>query len=164
QTIIARRTGSAVASSDRRETGDYRQRTQTGLPPVSPSLSDFVTGGDWPDSSQSHRDRRRVASSNCCVAEVTGTLLLPSLPLRPHWDTMSRKMGRAWASNSLATTDVVRLCRKRNAKILADAPEGLCTACLFETGLDVLAGQADRVRDASESAAAPNESRRGRVL
>ena len=71
---------------------------------------------------------------------------------------MSRKMGRAWASNSLATTDVVRLCRKCNAKILADAPEGLCTACLFETGLDVLAGQADRVRDASESAAAPNAS------
>ena len=53
---------------------------------------------------------------------------------------MSRNMGWASASNSLATTDVVRFCRKCNAKILADAPEGLCTACLFETGLNLLAG------------------------
>jgi serine/threonine protein kinase/tetratricopeptide (TPR) repeat protein len=71
---------------------------------------------------------------------------------------MSRKMGRAWASNSLATTGVVRLCRKCNAEILVDAPEGLCTACLFETGLDLLAGQADRVGDASASAPVPNTS------
>src|SRR6476660_7715274 len=32
-----------------------------------------------------------------------------------------------------------RVCRKCSAKILADAPEGLCTACLFETGLHLLA-------------------------
>src|SRR6266550_6313235 len=31
-----------------------------------------------------------------------------------------------------------RVCRKCGAEILADAPEGLCTACLFETGLDLL--------------------------
>src|SRR5947207_2996883 len=28
-----------------------------------------------------------------------------------------------------------RVCRKCGAEIFADAPEGLCTACLFETGL-----------------------------
>ena len=33
-----------------------------------------------------------------------------------------------------------RVCRKCGAEILADAPEGLCTACLFETGLDLLTG------------------------
>ncbi len=65
-------------------------------------------------------------------------------------------MGQAWASNSLATTGVVRLCRKCSAKILADAPEGLCTACLLETGLDLFAIQADRAGNASASAAAPN--------
>jgi serine/threonine protein kinase/Tfp pilus assembly protein PilF len=64
---------------------------------------------------------------------------LASLPLRTRRDTISRTMGQAWASNSLATTGVVRLCRKCSAKILADAPEGLCTACLFESGLGILA-------------------------
>jgi TolB-like protein/Flp pilus assembly protein TadD len=32
-----------------------------------------------------------------------------------------------------------RVCEKCGAKVLSDAPEGLCTACLFETGLDLLA-------------------------
>ena len=32
-----------------------------------------------------------------------------------------------------------RVCRKCGAEIFADAPEGLCTACLFETGLNLLA-------------------------
>ena len=32
-----------------------------------------------------------------------------------------------------------RVCRKCGAEIFADAPEGLCTACLFETGLKLLA-------------------------
>src|SRR6266540_307967 len=31
-----------------------------------------------------------------------------------------------------------RVCRKCGAEIFADAPEGLCTACLFETGLGLL--------------------------
>jgi serine/threonine protein kinase/tetratricopeptide (TPR) repeat protein len=48
-------------------------------------------------------------------------------------------MGQVWASNSLATPGVVRLCRKCSAKIFADAPEGLCTACLLETGLGTFA-------------------------
>src|SRR5580765_1155555 len=30
-----------------------------------------------------------------------------------------------------------RVCRKCGAEVFADAPEGLCTACLFETGLDL---------------------------
>jgi len=37
-------------------------------------------------------------------------------------------------------SSVLRLCRKCGAEIFADAPEGLCTACLFETGLNLLAG------------------------
>ena len=31
-----------------------------------------------------------------------------------------------------------RVCRKCGAEVFADAPEGLCTACLFETGLGLL--------------------------
>ena len=38
-------------------------------------------------------------------------------------------------------SSVLRLCRKCGAEIFADAPEGLCTACLFETGLNLLAGE-----------------------
>src|SRR5262245_20233613 len=33
---------------------------------------------------------------------------------------------------------VLRVCRKCGAQIFADAREGLCTACLFETGLGLL--------------------------
>ena len=52
-------------------------------------------------------------------------------------------------------TSAPRICRKCGAEIFADAPEGLCTACLFETGLDLLAhesvaGDGDRGRDDSE--------------
>ena len=38
-----------------------------------------------------------------------------------------------------AMSSVLRVCRKCRATVLADAPEGLCTACLFETGLNLLA-------------------------
>jgi serine/threonine protein kinase len=38
-------------------------------------------------------------------------------------------------------TSAPRVCRKCGAEIFADAPEGLCTACLFETGLDLLANE-----------------------
>src|SRR5262249_9486339 len=35
-----------------------------------------------------------------------------------------------------------RVCRKCGAEVFAEAPEGLCTAWLFETGLDLLRGEA----------------------
>ncbi len=41
--------------------------------------------------------------------------------------------------DSRVMTSAPRICRKCAAEIFADAPEGLCTACLFETGLDLLA-------------------------
>src|SRR5438132_2060915 len=42
-------------------------------------------------------------------------------------------------NESPVMSSVLRICRKCGAEIFADAPEGLCTACLFETGLDLLA-------------------------
>src|ERR1043166_7583226 len=41
--------------------------------------------------------------------------------------------------DSPVMTSAPRVCRKCGAGIFADAPEGLCTACLFETGLELLA-------------------------
>ena len=35
-------------------------------------------------------------------------------------------------------TTAIMVCERCGTKILADAPEGLCTACLFEAGLDLL--------------------------
>src|SRR5215471_3496920 len=43
------------------------------------------------------------------------------------------------ASDSPVMNSAPRVCRKCGAEIFADAPEGLCTACLFETGLHLLA-------------------------
>src|SRR6266478_2777447 len=43
------------------------------------------------------------------------------------------------ASDSPIMSSASRVCRKCGAEIFADAPEGLCTACLFETGLGLLA-------------------------
>src|SRR5215470_14656786 len=43
------------------------------------------------------------------------------------------------ASCSPIMSRAPRVCRKCGAEIFADAPEGLCTACLFETGLNLLA-------------------------
>src|SRR6266576_2773020 len=42
------------------------------------------------------------------------------------------------ARDSPIMTRVPKVCRKCGAEIFADAPEGLCTACLFETGLNLL--------------------------
>jgi serine/threonine protein kinase/Tfp pilus assembly protein PilF len=49
----------------------------------------------------------------------------------------------------------IRLCGKCGAKILADAPEGLCTACLLETGLEGSGSQSERAARASASGAKP---------
>jgi TolB-like protein/predicted Ser/Thr protein kinase/Tfp pilus assembly protein PilF len=56
------------------------------------------------------------------------------------------------AQSSPIMTSAPRVCRKCGAEVFADAPEGLCTACLFETGLDLLVhergdGVADLGRD-----------------
>src|SRR5262245_3984660 len=42
------------------------------------------------------------------------------------------------ASDSPIMSSAPHICRKCGAEIFADAPEGLCTACLFETGLNLL--------------------------
>src|SRR5215469_15349199 len=42
------------------------------------------------------------------------------------------------AHDSPIMSSAPRVCRKCGAEIFADAPEGLCTACLFETGLNLL--------------------------
>src|SRR5437667_425809 len=44
------------------------------------------------------------------------------------------------ARGSPIMSSAPRVCRKCRAEIFADAPEGLCTACLFETGLGLLTG------------------------
>jgi hypothetical protein len=55
-------------------------------------------------------------------------------------------------NDSPMMSSVLRLCRKCGAEILADAPEGLCTACLFETGLNLLANAPVAADDGSGSA------------
>ena len=42
---------------------------------------------------------------------------------------------------------VSRVCSKCGAEIFADAAEGLCTACLLETGLGLFSDAVDRVND-----------------
>src|SRR5438477_4802462 len=51
-------------------------------------------------------------------------------------------------------SSVLRVCRKCGAEIFADAPEGLCTACLFETGLGLLARPSVAAGDSSAVASA----------
>src|SRR5262249_2576927 len=65
------------------------------------------------------------------------------------------------ASDSPIMSSTPRVCRKCRAEIFADAPEGLCTACLFETGLNLFAhesvagvgdpGRHDRERSPSKN-------------
>ena len=61
------------------------------------------------------------------------------------------------ARDSPIMSSAPRVCRKCGAEIFADAPEGLCTACLFEAGLGLiaresLAGPDDHDRHDSERA------------
>src|ERR1041385_5337847 len=46
-------------------------------------------------------------------------------------------------SDSPIMSSAPRVCRKCGAQIFADAPEGLCTACLFETGLSLLRSESE---------------------
>ena len=62
-----------------------------------------------------------------------------------------------------------RVCRKCGAEIFADAPEGLCTACLFETGLDLLthesvAGVVDPGRDGVTLLGSNKKSKRAKTF
>src|SRR5881394_484361 len=61
--------------------------------------------------------------------------------------------------NSPLMSSVLRVCRKCGAEIFADAPEGLCTACLFETGLDLLAHPSVTAGDSSAVASAKADDR-----
>src|SRR6266481_2700326 len=58
------------------------------------------------------------------------------------------------ASDSPTMSSAPRVCRKCRAEIFADAPEGLCTACLFETGLNLLAHESVAGVDLSAVASA----------
>jgi serine/threonine protein kinase/tetratricopeptide (TPR) repeat protein len=58
------------------------------------------------------------------------------------------------AGDSPIMTSAPRVCRKCGAEIFADAPEGLCTACLFETGLDLVADESVAGVDLSAAASA----------
>src|SRR5439155_20260445 len=60
---------------------------------------------------------------------------------------------------SPAMSSVLRLCRKCGAKIFADAPEGRCTVCLFETGLDLFAPGSVDAADPSGLASAKADDR-----
>ena len=62
-------------------------------------------------------------------------------------------------------TSVLRVCRKCGAEVFADAPEGLCTACLFETGLNMfadasVAGAVDPDRHDGERSPSKNQTSR----
>src|SRR5215471_2468807 len=50
---------------------------------------------------------------------------------------------------------VFRLCSKCGAEIFADAAEGLCTACLLETGLGLFSEAVERVNDFGPAAQPP---------
>src|ERR1700692_3425928 len=61
--------------------------------------------------------------------------------------------------DSPVMSSVLRVCRKCGAEIFADAPEGLCTACLFETGLGLLAHPSAAACDSSAEASAKADDR-----
>src|SRR5437764_13047423 len=51
--------------------------------------------------------------------------------------------GERARDSPIMSSSAPRVCRKCGAEIFADASEGLCTACLFETGLNFLAEKPD---------------------
>src|SRR4029077_7209782 len=69
----------------------------------------------------------------------------------------------ARAGDSPIMSSAPRVCRKCGAEIFADAPEGLCTACLFETGLGLLTyASVAEVRDPNfdEGVALPDRTKK----
>src|SRR6516162_4529870 len=65
---------------------------------------------------------------------------------------------RECASDSPIMISAPRVCRKCGAEIFADAPEGLCTACLFETGLNLISNDDQGADDVTRA------QRRGRAV
>jgi serine/threonine protein kinase/tetratricopeptide (TPR) repeat protein len=59
--------------------------------------------------------------------------------------------GARAGDSPIMSSSAPRVCRKCGAEIAADAPEGLCTACLFETGLNFLAEEADEPPNAGRA-------------
>jgi TolB-like protein/predicted Ser/Thr protein kinase len=55
------------------------------------------------------------------------------------------------AGDSPIMSSAPRVCLKCGAEIFVDAPEGLCTACLFETGLNFLAEETDEPPNAGRA-------------
>src|SRR5947199_8745385 len=59
--------------------------------------------------------------------------------------------GERARDSPIMSSSAPRVCRKCGAEIFADAPEGLCTACLFETGLDLPADESDEPPNAGRA-------------
>src|SRR5437867_13377500 len=59
--------------------------------------------------------------------------------------------GERARDSPIMSSSAPRVCRKCGAEIFADAPEGLCTACLFETGLNFLAEETDEPPNAGRA-------------
>jgi TolB-like protein/predicted Ser/Thr protein kinase len=73
------------------------------------------------------------------------------------------------ATDSSVMSSAPSVCRKCGAEILADAPEGLCTACLFETGLNLfadesVAGVAGHGPDTGASLSAKKKSDQAKIF
>src|SRR4026208_721825 len=71
------------------------------------------------------------------------------------------------ASDFPIMTSAPKICRKCGAEIFADAPEGLCTACLLETGLNLFADEsvaADPDPGAGASLPAKKKSERTKIF
>src|SRR6059058_4995650 len=59
--------------------------------------------------------------------------------------------GERARDSPIMSSSAPRVCRKCGAEIFADAPESLCTACLFETGLDLPADETDEPPNAGRA-------------
>src|SRR5213595_2390771 len=59
--------------------------------------------------------------------------------------------GERARDSPIMSSSAPRVCRKCGAEIFADAPEGLCTACLFETGLNLPADETDEPPNAGRA-------------
>src|SRR5207248_9158486 len=87
------------------------------------------------------RRGRRAARFHRDIADVTSNKI---------WDSTVEVTNRAEPS----MTNVSRICGKCGSKVFADEPHGLCSVCLFKTGLGSLL---EEVNEDIVSSSAPNE-------